>query len=99
VPSKLTVADVVSVAMPEIDPVAVVSADGPSATTDGVRRVEQQHAFAAATENRAGHQTAERRSDDRDVDRARPRGVADLHSALSSTFAVGRGLRPREGFA
>ena len=67
VPRELAVADVVAVAMAEVDPVAVGSPDGAAPAADGVGLLEDHDPFALAGEDRTRHEPGERRADDDDV--------------------------------
>ena len=67
VPRELAVADVVAVAMAEVDPVAIGSSDGAAPAADGVGLLEDHDPLALASEDRARHEPGERRADDDDV--------------------------------
>src|SRR5262249_39569418 len=67
VPGELAVADVVAVAVTEVDPVPIGTSHGAAAAAAGVRLLEDDDPLAVAGEDRARDQPGERRADDHDV--------------------------------
>ena len=68
IPGELAVPDVVSVAVPEVDPVAVRRPHAAAPAADRVGVLEHHDAFSVPCQDRGGHQARERGPHDHDVD-------------------------------